>query len=67
MMSAYETSRDAKTITVEPTTREGFPYRIVITLQKLGVVTMLDYFVSADEAQGIVEALSARGADARAE
>ena len=64
MPSLYQTSRETKTLEIEDTTRDGLPYRIVITLKKLGVVTMLDYFVSPVEAQGIIEALSKSGSDA---
>ena len=34
-----------------------FPFRMVITLRKLGVVTMLDYFISPEEAEEITNAL----------
>ncbi len=64
MPSLYQTSRETKTLAIEDTTRDGLPYRIVITLKKLGVVTMLDYFVSPEEAQGIIKALSKSGSDA---
>ena len=58
----YQTSRESKTIEIEDTTREGFPFRLVITLRKLGVVTMLDYFVSPEEAEEITKTLSKTGA-----
>jgi hypothetical protein len=53
----YQTSRESKTLDIEDTTRDGLPFRILITLKKLGVVTALDYFVSPEEANGIIEAL----------
>ena len=61
MPNLYETSRDSKTVEIEDTTREGFPFRMVITLRKLGVVTMLDYFISPEEAEGIVNTLGKVG------
>jgi len=58
----YQTSRESKTLEIEETTREGFPFRLVITLRKLGVVTMLDYFITPEEAEEITRALSKTGA-----
>lgn len=57
MTNLYQTSRDSKVLEIEDTTREGFPFRMVITLRKLGVVTMLDYFISPEEAKEISNAL----------
>ena len=57
MTNLYQTSRDSKVLEIEDTPRDGFPFRMVITLRKLGVVTMLDYFISPEEAEGIVSAL----------
>ena len=57
MTNLYETSRDSKVLEIEDTPRDGLPFRMVITLRKLGVVTMLDYFISPEEADGIVNAL----------
>ena len=37
----YQSSNESKTIEIEDTIREGFPFRMVITLRKLGVVTIL--------------------------
>ena len=62
MADLYQTSRESKTLEIEETTREGFPFRLVVTLRKLGVVTMLDYFITPDEAEGITRALSKTGA-----
>lgn len=53
MTNLYQTSRDSKVLEIEDTDREGYPYRLVITLRKLGVVTMLDYFISQEEAEAI--------------
>ena len=61
MANLYQTSRDSKTLEIEDTTRVGFPFRLVVTLRKLGVVTMLDYFISAEEAKEISKALSKAG------
>ena len=57
MTNLYQTSRDSKVLEIEDTTREGFSFRMVITLRKLGVVTMLDYFISPEEAEEITNAL----------
>ena len=58
MANLYQTSRESKVLEIEDTTREGSPFRLVITLRKLGVVTMLDYFIGPEEAQGIANTLS---------
>jgi len=58
MSNLYQTSNESKTLEIENTTREGHPFRLVVTLKKLGMVTMLDYFISATEAEGIIKALS---------
>ena len=63
MANLYQTSRESKTLEIEDTTREGFPFRLVITLRKLGVLTMLDYFVSPEEADEITKVLSKTGAN----
>jgi hypothetical protein len=57
MTNLYQTSRDSKVLEIEDTAREGFPFRMVITLRKLGAVTMLDYFISPEEAEEITKAL----------
>ena len=62
MAELYQISRESKTLEIEETSREGFPFRLVITLRKLGVVTMLDYFITPEEAEGITRALSKTGA-----
>ena len=61
MGNLYRTSRETKTLEIEDTTRDGLPFRMVLTLRKLGVVTMLDYFVSPEEAEGIIKSLSNSG------
>jgi len=58
MANLYQTSRESKKLEIEDTTREGFPFRLVITLRKLGMETMLDYFISPEEAEGVTKALS---------
>ena len=55
MPMKYRTSRDAKTLEIEQT--EDGRLRLVITLRKLGVVTMLDYFITPEEAEAIAVAL----------
>ena len=55
VVNLYETSNQSKTLGIEETTREGFPFRLVITLRKLGVVTMLDYFISPEETEEITK------------
>ena len=62
MADIYQISRESKSLEIEETTREGFPFRLVITLRKLGVVTMLDYFITQEEAEGITRALNKTGA-----
>ena len=57
MENLYRTSNEAKTLEIEDTDREGFPFRLVVTLKKLNMVTMLDYFLTPEEALGITEAL----------
>ena len=61
MSNLYQTSKEGKALEVEDTTRDGLPFRLVITLRKLGVVTALDYFLSSEEADGIIKALSKTG------
>ena len=65
MPNLYRTSNETKQLEIESSARDGFLFRIVLTLRKLGMVTMLDYFLSQAEAQGMIEALSSseRAAD----
>jgi hypothetical protein len=58
MTTLYQTSNESKTLEIEGTTRGESPFRLVVTLRKLGVVTMLDYFLSLEEAQRMAKALS---------
>lgn len=58
MANLYTTSRESKTVEIEEFSREGFPFRMIITLRKLGVVTMLDYLLTPEEAEDIAKALS---------
>lgn len=60
----YQTSRESKTLEIEDTDRDGQPFRILITLRKLGVVTALDYFLSNQEAEEIRKALARSGSHA---
>lgn len=62
MANLYRASSGSKTLEIEDTTREGFPFRLVITLQKLGMVTMLDYFITPEEAAEITGVLKKAGA-----
>ena len=62
MVKLYQTSKESKSLEIEDTTREGSPFRLVITLRKLGMVTILDYFISPEEAEGITKALGKTGA-----
>jgi hypothetical protein len=62
VVNLYQTSKESKTLEIEDTTREGSPFRLVITLRKLGMITMLDYFISPEEVEGIIKALSKAGA-----
>ena len=57
MTNLYQTSNESKTLEIEDTNREGTPFRLVITLRKLGVITMLDYFISPEEAEGMANTL----------
>jgi len=57
LANLYQTSKESKALEIEESARGGLPFRIVITLKKLGVVTMLDYFLSSEEADGIVKVL----------
>ena len=57
MANLYQTSNESKTLEIEDTDREGSPFRLVITLRKLGVITMLDYFISPEEAEGMADTL----------
>ena len=57
MGNLYTTSNESKTLEIEDTDREGYPFRMVVTLKKLNMVTMLDYFLTDEEAKEIVGTL----------
>ena len=58
MGNLYRTSNEAKTLEIEDTDREGHPFRMVVTLKKLNMVTMLDYFLTDEEAKEIAATLA---------
>ena len=58
MSNLYRTSNEAKTLEIEDTDREGHPFRMVVTLKKLNMVTMLDYFLTNEEAQEMAATLT---------
>ena len=58
MGNLYRTINEAKTLEIEDTDREGHPFRMVVTLKKLNMVTMLDYFLTGDEAKEIAATLT---------
>ncbi len=58
MGNLYRTSNEAKTLEIEDTEREGHPFRMVVTLKKLNMVTMLDYFLTDEEAKEIAANLT---------
>ena len=55
MDSLFQTSREPKVLELEKT--DDGRLRLVITLQKLGVVTMLEYFLDQDEALSLSKVL----------
>ena len=58
MTNLYTTSRESKTVEIEEFSRDGFPFRMIITLRKLGVVTMLDYLLTPEEAENMAKTLN---------
>ncbi len=58
MGNLYTTTNEAKTLEIEDTEREGYPFRMVVTLKKLNMVTMLDYFLTDEEATDIAATLT---------
>lgn len=58
MGNLYRTVNDAKTLEIEDTDRESHPFRMVVTLKKLNMVTMLDYFLTDEEAKEIAATLT---------
>ena len=57
----YESSLESKNLQIESTDRNNYPFRLLITLQKLGVTTALDFFLSEEEATKISKILRKRG------
>ena len=52
----YQTSRDPKTLQLEKT--EDGRYRLVISVKKLGAYTAVEYFLDANEAKQLSQALT---------
>ena len=55
METLFRTSREPKTVELENT--DDGRLRLLITLKKLGMVTMLEYFLDEKEAQQLRAAL----------
>ncbi len=55
METLFRTSREPKTVELENT--DDGRLRLLITLKKLGIVTMLEYFLDETEAQQLSAAL----------
>ena len=60
MDSLFQTSREPKVLELEKT--DDGQLRLVITLQKLGVVTKLEYFLDRDEALSLSRVLDEEAA-----
>ncbi len=58
METLFRTSREPKTVELENT--DDGRLRLLITLKKLGIVTMLEYFLDEKEAQQLSAALQKR-------
>ncbi len=58
-MTIYKTVHDVKTLEIEEASEKRL--RIVITLQKLGVITKLDFFIDPKEAKDIEQHLHNSG------
>ena len=58
MTNLFTTSNESKTLEIEDTDRAEHPFRLVVTLQKLGVTTKLDYFLTEEDAMGIAKTLA---------
>lgn len=56
METLLQTSREPKTLELEKT--DDGRFRLVITLKKLNMVTMLEYFLDQEEARLLSEALT---------
>ena len=60
MGSLFQTSREPKVLELDKT--DDGRLRLVITLQKLGVVTKLEYFLDRDEALSLSRVLDEEAA-----
>ena len=58
MGNPYRTVNDAKTLEIEDTDRESHPFRMVVTLRKLNLVTKPDYSLADNEAEEIAATLT---------
>ena len=58
MGNPYRTVNDAKTLEIEDTDRESHPFRMVVTLRKLNLVTKPDYSLADNEAEEIAATLA---------
>lgn len=58
MTNLFTTSNESKTLEIEDTDRAEHPFRLVVTLQKLGVTTKLDYFLTKEDAQAMAKTLA---------
>ena len=52
----FESNHEPKKLQIEKT--DDHKYRILITLKKLGAITALEYFLDAEEARLLSEALT---------
>ncbi len=58
MTNLFTTSNESKTLEIENTDRTEHPFRLVVTLQKLGVTTKLDYFLTEEDARAVAKTLA---------
>ena len=58
MTNLFTTSNESKTLEIENTDRTEHPFRLVVTLQKLGVTTKLDYFLTEEDARSMANTLT---------
>ena len=58
MTNLFTTSNESKTLEIEDTDRAEYPFRLVVTLQKLGVTTKLDYFLTEEDARSMAKTLA---------
>lgn len=57
MTNLFTTSNESKTLEIEDTNRAEHPFRLVVTLQKLGVTTKLDFFLTEKDALAMAKTL----------